>query len=193
MDASTPAGYGSLPDFERFALRQTVAMEHGPVQRFAAQPLLDYLSRAGRYRFTRIGDGAQILAISESALEEARDSLRRVYGTLLHFGTPCVHSQRDPVSGMLMEPVVFVRVELPRMHFMNVIVDLKQRGAAIQDVRLVRNSAVVRAEVNAGRWLGGESRIQQLTGGRAQLRCWITRYAPAAGPESAQSHKENAP
>lgn len=195
MDASIPAGHGSLPDgsLERFVLRQTVAMEHGPIERFAAQALLDYLSRSGRYRFARIGDGVQILAISESALKEARAALQRVYGALLHFGTPCVHSQWDPVSGMLMVPVVFLQVQLPRMHFMNVVADLKQRGAAIQEVRLVRNSAVVRAELEAGRWLGGESHIQQLTDGRAQLRCLITRHAPAAGSQSAQSCRQKPP
>jgi hypothetical protein len=72
----------------RFLLRQGVAMDRGPVERFAAQSLLDWLSKPGRYRFVRVGDGAQILASSESALAEARAALQRLYGPLVRFGTP---------------------------------------------------------------------------------------------------------
>lgn len=166
---------------ELLPLRQMVTVDSQAAGNFPRQGLLDWLSRADRYRIISHGHGGQILAVSERALAEARLVLRQAYGPLVSFGIPTVHSYVDTQAETLMVPVMFLRVDAPRAHARELQQMLQERSAGLREVDLQRDRVVVRAEMELSRSLGLEREIDVLTDGSAHLLSWLVRYQAASG------------
>jgi hypothetical protein len=164
-------------------LRQMVSAAGDAALAFAHQGLLDWLAKPGKYQIVSYGPGAQILAVSELALAEARMMLCQAYGSLIKFGRATVHTYVDTLAETLMVPVIFLRVDAHRSHAQELLEMLKARCAVIKEVDLQRVRVVVRAEMELSRALGLERRIIELTDGSAHVLCWLLRYRPASHGE----------
>jgi hypothetical protein len=163
-------------------LRQHVKAGGEAARGFARQALLDQLSKPGRYRIVGDGQGAQVLAASESALAEARTLLQQAYGSSIVFGTPTVHTYVDAEAGTTMVPVIFVRIDAPRGHGRELHSLLQARGAHVRETGVQRDRIVIRAEAVLARALDLEHAIAELTDGAAQVLSWLVRYEPANQP-----------
>jgi hypothetical protein len=157
-------------------LRQVVRPSGEAAPAFARQSLLDGLSRPVRFRINRYGEGGQIRAVSEQALSEARAVLRQAYGDLVSFGAPTVHTYEDPQREILMEPLMFMRIDAPKSQRRQLLELLEERGAELQEVDQQRHRVVVRAEIRLARLLGLENEILELGDGSAHVLCWLLRY-----------------
>lgn len=155
-------------------LRQMVHASGEAATAFARQGLLDWLSGPGRYRIRRHGSGGQIHAASEFALVDAQVVLREAYGPLVSFGTPTVHACDE--GGNLMAPIVFVRIDAPKVHGAQLLQLLADRGCCIQEVEQARDRIVVRAEVELTRSIGLARNIEDLSGRDAHVLSWLARY-----------------
>jgi hypothetical protein len=179
---------------ELLPLRQTVSVDSDAGAGFPRQGLLDWLSRADRYRIISHGSGGQILAASERGLAEARLVLRQAYGALVRFGIPTVHSYLDRQAEALMVPIMFLRVDAPRAHATELQHMLQERDADLREVDLQRDRVVVRAELELSRSLGLERAIEELTDGAVHILSWLVRYDRASTPAepSPQAHVRQA-
>lgn len=166
--------------FDLLPLRQVVRPSGAAAPAFARQSLLDGLSRPVRFRISRYGEGGQILAVSEQALSEGRAVLRQAYGDLVSFGAPTVHTYVDPQREMLMEPLMYMRIDAPKAQRRELLALLEDRGAELQEVDQQRHRVVVRAEIRLARLLGLEREILALGDGSAHVLCWLLRYERAA-------------
>lgn len=160
-------------------LRQNVTAEPHAVPVFAAQGVLDWLSRPERYQVVSHGGGGQILAAGEAALAEAQGMLREAYGASIRFGTPTVHSFVDDATGERMVPVLFMRVDAPRAEVERLQRLLASRCADVKEVELQQGRVVLRAEMELARSLGVEAEVLDATGGAAQILSWLLRYEAA--------------
>ena len=172
---------------ELLPLRQMVSASGDAALRFARQDLLDGFGRPDRYRLKSHGAGGQILASGDLALAEARAVLAQAYGASVSFGVPTVHTYRDTPSGILMVPVIFLRVDAPRPHAHELRQLLARRGAELKEVDLKRHRVVVRAELELSRALGVAAEIGALTDGAAQVLSWLLRYQDARHSERANA------
>jgi hypothetical protein len=166
--------------FDLLPLRQVVRPCGEAAPAFARQALLDGLSRPVRFRISRYGEGGQIRAVSEQALAEARAVLRQAYGELVSFGAPTVHTYVDAQREVLMEPVMFMRIDAPKSQRHELLALLQERGAELLEVDQQRHRVVVRAEIRLARLLGLEHEIQALGDGSAHVLCWLLRYDRAS-------------
>jgi hypothetical protein len=161
-------------------LRQMVRIDGDTSAGFARRGLLDWLSRAERYQIVSHGAGGQILAAGERALAEAQLVLRQAYGPLVHFGAPTVHTYVDTQAERLMVPVMFVRIDAPRVHAQALLRNLEERCAQLGEVDRQRDRVVVRADLELRHALGLEREVGELTDGAAHILSWLLRYQPAA-------------
>lgn len=164
---------------DRLPLRQCVTPTGEAGVAFAERKLLDWLSRPAQFQITRYGEGGQIHAASEAALDEARSLLRDAYGELISFGQPVVHTWVCPREEQLMEPIMQLRVEASRAHVLPVLGELKERNADVQEVELEPDRAVVRGEIRLAELLGYERTVEGLTGEAAHVVSRLARYQPA--------------
>lgn len=171
--------------FDLLPLRQAVRPSGAAAPAFAQQALLDGLSRPVRFRISRYGEGGQIRAVSEQALGEARAVLRQAYGELVSFGAPMVHTYVDPAHEILMEPLMFMRIDAPKSQRQELLALLQERGAQLQEVDQQRHRVVVRAEIRLAKLLGLEREILALGDGSAHVLCWLLRYERAAAEDAA--------
>ena len=160
-------------------LRQVVRATGDALPAFARPALMEWLSRPDRYRIVGHGSGGQILAASEWALADAQLVLRQAYGPLVTFGSPAVHTYVDPREECLMVPVIFLRIDAPRVHARELQQVLAEHGAVLQEVDLQRAGVVLRAEIALSRALGLPRRIGELTDGAAHILSWLIRYERA--------------
>lgn len=165
---------------DRLPLRQNVTPKGEATFAFAERKLLDWLSRPAEFQITRYGEGGQIQAASESALDEARSLLREAYGELISFGQPVVHTWICPREEQLMEPIMHLRVEAGRGHVLPVLGELKRRNADVQEVELGVDRAVLRGEIRLADLLGYERAVCGLAGEGAHVVSRLERYQPAS-------------
>ena len=164
-------------------LRQFVGATGDAASEFAGQALLGALGRPGKYVLARHGQGAQILACNEHALADAQAMLRRTYGDLVSFGEPNVHRWLDAKAGVVMVPVVYLRIDAPRSHARDLLKLLEERGAHERQADLQRHRVIVRSEMPLSRSLGVTREIGEATDGAAHVMSWLLRYEAAKGGE----------
>jgi hypothetical protein len=131
---------------------------------FANRDLLESLSRPDKFQIVSLG------------VAEARLILQQAYGDHLLFESPFVHTYVDPVHETLMVPVMFLRIDAPRVHAPALIQRLKERGAVPQKTDIQRKRVVLRAEVRLAELLGFAREVLELTDGSAQVLGWLLRY-----------------
>jgi hypothetical protein len=191
----TPQLSAILPDgLHCFPLRQLVRVGGDAERVFACQHLLDGLARPARYRIVRHGDGGQICAAGTLALQEAQGLLRQAYGEFIRFGGITIHSYVDRDTGMRMAPVMFLRVDAPRVHEAALLQVFKQAGFAAPDVDFRKDRVVIRVDVLLVRLPELERAIAALSDGEAHTMSWLIGYRAESGIQmSAREQPAQAP
>jgi hypothetical protein len=137
-------------------------------------------SRLPRYELSLADDGGEIRALDEKALEQARQVVTSTFGPALDFGTPRVHAYTE--QGVLLEPLMFVKVNARRAHLQWLVDELRGRGARMQEVELQRQRVIVRAEAWLAALLGFEQAVLAATTHSAQVSTWLVRYERTTAP-----------
>ncbi len=120
-------------------------------------------------------DGLRMLARYETALNLPCEVIRQLHGENVAIDKPRVRFLfGDPIQ----EPIMWVRSAVRSSHAEDVIQDLVARDAEIQEVDWTAPLAVVRARAALRRVLGYPQWLAALTSGTAELRMWLSHYAP---------------
>jgi predicted membrane GTPase involved in stress response len=118
--------------------------------------------------------GLLVLAQNELALEEPVAILREVYGSRIAVQAP---RARRIGGARPQEPVMQLRVSLPRRHAEAVKEALATRGAMPAGEYSSANHCVLRYEAPLARLLGLPTELARLTGGRARHWTALSHYA----------------
>ncbi|HEX7892299.1 MAG TPA: hypothetical protein VF522_23315 [Ramlibacter sp.] len=171
-------------------LRQMVTARGDAALVFARPGLLDGLSRPDRYRIAGHDQGGQILAASEFALADARLLLQQAYGDLVGFGAPTVHTYVDAAAQSLMVPIMFLRIDAPRPHMLQLLEILQARRARWFEKETPRDRVVIRAELAFSRAHGLQRQLLELTDGSAHCLSWLLGYERSLQEGKAGSAKD---
>jgi translation elongation factor EF-G len=120
-------------------------------------------------------DGLKILATNEAALALPGDLIRQIHAEDVKIGEPQV---RLLYGEVVQEPVMWVRAATARTHTEAVIQDLVTRGCEIEEVDWFAPLPVVRAKAPLRQLLGYPQALAALSHGTADLRMWLSHYAP---------------
>ena len=133
-----------------------------------------------RYTVRVAANGGEIHALNENALVQARRAVTGTFGPAIDFSTPRVHAYTE--QGVLLQPLMFVKVNARRAHLQWVVDELRERGARMQEVESQQQRVIVRAEAWLAALLGFEQAVQAATTHSAQVWCWLVRYQRADTP-----------
>jgi translation elongation factor EF-G len=125
-------------------------------------------------------EGLKILATSETALSRPSEVIRRMHADSVAFDQPQV---RLLYGQRIEEPIMWVRAASDRARTEDVIQDLVSRGAEIEKVDWTAPAPVVLARAPLRQLLGYPHALAALTQDRAELRMWLSHYAPVLPPE----------
>jgi hypothetical protein len=158
----------------------------------AARPphLLEAAGKEGSFAILAQGGAGEIRALHERALVQGRDAVRHAHRGAVRFAQPVVHTYVDPVRGLSLQPLMFVKVNARREHLEPVMRMLRSRAARVQDVELQGQRAIVRAEIQLASLLGFEDAVLSLTARSAQVFTWLVRYDAASDAATAQAGKD---
>ena len=81
---------------------------------------------------------------------------------------------------MLREPVMWVHAAMPYQYAESAVQDLVARGAEIEEVDWMLSLPVIRAKAQLRRLLGYPQALAALSQNTADLRMWLSHYAPVA-------------
>jgi Elongation factor G C-terminus len=119
--------------------------------------------------------GLRMLATNEAALAPPGEVIRQLHPDDVEIGEPQVRLlYGDPVQ----EPVMWVRASVARSYTEDVIQDLVTRGAEIEEVDWMAAQPVVRAKAPLRQLLGYPRSLAALSRDTAELRMWLSHYAP---------------
>lgn len=133
--------------------------------------------------FEPCAEGLKILAAHELALSVPGEVIREIHGHNVEIGTPQARLiYGDPIQ----EPIMWVRAVAARAFTEAVLHDLILRNAEIDEVDWLAPSPTVRAKAPLRQLIGYPQAFAELAGERADLRMWLSHYAPLRpGPENA--------
>ncbi len=158
------------------ALRQGLRPASADLPALHDPGLLASLSRSDSFQIGRHGSAVEIRAATELALAQARLVLQQACGEQLDFGDAFAHTWVDPVSGLTMAPVMFLRIDAPKVHAHALLERLKERGAVVQRTDIERKRIVLRGEAWLADLIGFGRDVLELTDGSAQVLSWLLRY-----------------
>ncbi len=119
--------------------------------------------------------GLRILGTNEAALALPGEVIRQIHAEDVKLEKPQV---RLLYGEVVQEPVMWVRAGTERNHTEAVINDLITRGAEIEEVDWMAPRPVVRARVALRQLLGYPQALAALSQSTAELRMWLSHYAP---------------
>ncbi|GAB3757547.1 hypothetical protein GCM10028796_01850 [Ramlibacter monticola] len=158
----------------------------------AAGPLdaVGAAGNGGSFAILARGDSGEIRALHERALVQGRVAVRDAHRGAVRFAEPVVHTYVDPLRGVSLEPLMFVKVNGRRERLDPLTQMLRSRGARVQDVELQKRRAIVRAEIPLASLLGFEEALLSGTDHSAQVFTWLVRYDLASGAPSSAWRKD---
>lgn len=178
----SPAATSTLPSYREYPLRQCVMSAEAC---FARVGVVDSMCRRNRYFLKSDGVSARLFAANESALEEARVAASGMYGPLILFGIPEIHSYLDEESEQTVHPVMFLRIRAQREFAGAIIDELNRRFTTVVEEYVEREFVVVRAEGHLSDLLGCSQTFRRLTHPSTAVWTWLLRYE-AAGTSQLQ-------
>lgn len=141
---------------------------------FAREALVS-LDETDDSRFEPTARGLAMFAANESALERPIAVLQQRYGDAVVVRPPRVRClPGHPVQ----QPVMALRVAVPRQHSLAVLQELRQRNARVEEECLRGRTSIFRARAPLRDLLGLGERLEVLTGGDAQHAMRLSHYAP---------------
>ncbi len=129
--------------------------------------------------------GLKILGANEMALTAPGRVIREIYAHEVLLEEPQVRWHY--YAGRLREPVMHVRTSVDSEHAEVVIQDLVARGATIASVDWLHNPGVVRAQAPLQNLLGYPQVLAELSKGTANLKMWLSHYAPVVPSPSGEA------
>ena len=127
--------------------------------------------------------GLKILATNETALALPGEVIRQIHAEDVEIEEPQV---RLLYGDVVQEPIMWVRAGAERNYTEAVIHDLVTRGAEIEEVDWMAPLPVVRARAPLRQLLGYPQTLAALSENTAELRMWLSHYAPVPpGPGKA--------
>lgn len=122
--------------------------------------------------------GLRILGINEMALVAPRDFIRRIHQHKVRLEQPRVRSLR--YGQELREPVMCIRVSIDATYAEAAIHDLVARRSSIDCVNWLHDPVVIHAQAPLRALLGYPDALRQLSESTADLKMWLSHYAPVA-------------
>jgi hypothetical protein len=119
--------------------------------------------------------GLKILASNEEALARPREVIRQIHDDHVEIDEPQV---RLLYGDLIQEPIMWVRVRSERTFTEAVIHELIMREARIEEVDWMAALPVVQARAPLRQLLGYSEALAALSRGTAELRTWLSHYAP---------------
>jgi hypothetical protein len=120
-------------------------------------------------------DGLRILATSEITLALPAEVIRQMHAGDVELDAPQV---RLIHAATVQEPVMGVRVAVPRAWTEAALHELIARGARIEEVDWFAPLPTIRAQAPLRTLLGYPKALAVLTRSQAELSMWLSRYAP---------------
>jgi len=127
-------------------------------------------------RLEATAHGLKILGANEMALTGPSEVIRKICAHEVLLEEPQV--RRHYYAGQLREPIMCVRTSVDSEHAEMVIQDLVARGSTIDSVYWLRSPAVIRAQAPLRNLLGYSHVLAELSKGAANLKMWLSHYAP---------------
>jgi len=119
--------------------------------------------------------GLKILGANEIALAMPGEIIRQIHADEVELREPRVRLLYDT---SVREPVMWVRTSVPHKYAEPAIQDLVARAAEIEEVEWVLSHPVVRAKAPLRLLLGYPQALATLSQNTAELRMWLSHYAP---------------
>jgi hypothetical protein len=119
--------------------------------------------------------GLKIIAANEQALTNPGEVLRQIHADDVEIKSPRVRLMYDTA---VREPIMWIRAAVPQRYAELVVQDLVARGACIEEVDWMAPKPVVRAKAPLRLLLGYPQSVADLTQNTAELRMWLSHYAP---------------
>jgi hypothetical protein len=124
--------------------------------------------------------GLLILGRHEPALKPPTDALMALYPWKLEIGMACVRYQEGELTR---EPVMLVRVNVPRFNAQAVRDDLASRTDEPASLEYAYDRAIVTAKVRLAKLLGYAQSLESFTRGAGEVRMSLSEWAPVLSPD----------
>lgn len=165
-------------ELARYPLRQSLAAAPETLAALRRSGLLEWLSKPECCLLVDDEDRITICAAHEDALEQAVAFIVQAHGASVKLDAPQVYGVPDRQGGRPLQPLMFVRAQVPRVQAVRALEELVRRHAIILENDLQTDCVVLRAEVRLADLLGYPAFLRELTSGTAALWIWLLRYAP---------------
>ncbi|MGO4391096.1 hypothetical protein AB4Z46_07050 [Variovorax sp. M-6] len=165
-------------ELARYPLRQSLTAAPETLAALRRSGLLEWLTKPECCLLVDDEDRITICAAHEDALEQAVAFIMQAHGASVKLDAPQVHGVPDHQGGGPLQPLMFVRAQVPRAHAAQALEELVRRHANVLENDLQTDCVVLRAEVRLADLLGYPVFLRELTGGTAALWIWLLRYAP---------------
>lgn len=171
--------FGNEPAHGRWPLRQSWRLLSGAPAFVAPTALRNAQGNRSRFAVMRHGNEGEILGLNERALGEARHAVRSSHRGEVGFNEPEIRSLLDSRGRNALEPVMRVKVNVPRAHVDAVLRVLSARGVRVPQGQRQGGYVCLQAEARLASLLGFEDQVQSLSSGTAEVACWLERYERA--------------
>lgn len=161
---------------EPYPLRQPVSASPQKLASLRESAATEWISKPERYLLVDDGEQFTLCATDEQTLEEATPLVAAALGASARFGAPRAHCATRVHDGTRLQPVMFVRVQVPRMHAAHVREELTRRGAKVVEEDAQGERVVVRAEAPLAVLIGYRKFLRDTTNTRFELWSWLARY-----------------
>jgi predicted membrane GTPase involved in stress response len=139
-----------------------------------ARAALDIMPEMEDVMLEATQEGLKILGRHEIALTKPGEIICQLYPEDVELKSPRV---RSFYYGSMHEPIMWVRVSLDDRYCEDAVQDLVRRNAAIEEVDWL-SQPVIRARASLRRLLGYPQALATLSNNTADLRTWLSHYAP---------------
>ncbi len=161
---------------ERYPLRQALSVSYQKLASLRENAATEWISKPDHYLLVDDGEQLNLCAANEQALEEATPLVAAALGASARFGTPRAHCAVRGHDGARLQPVMYVRVQVPRAHAAHVREELARRGARLVEADPQGDRFVLRAEAPLAALIGYRKFLQDTTNARFELWSWLARY-----------------
>ena len=169
--------------YEDFPIEQLATSPKTRFQHGFARMTMHLMPSIDDVALEATAEGLKILGASEIALATPGEVIRRIHADEVRLGKPAVRMLYD---GIVREPVMWVRAVVPYNNTETVVQELVGRGATIEGVDWQQEQPVVCARATLRVLLGYPQTLDTLSGGRAELKMWLSHYEPVPpGPGAA--------
>lgn len=161
---------------EPYPLRQPVSASPQKLASLRDSAATEWISKPERYLLVDDGEQFTLCATDEQTLEEATPLVTAAFGSSARLGPPRAHCAVRAHDDARLQPVMFVRAQVPSAHAAHVREELARRGARVVEEDAQGDRVVVRAEAPLAALIGYRKFLRDTTDARFELWSWLARY-----------------